>query len=249
MHFEVTILFLSLLLSHLIADFHWQPYTWVQDRNRYHFRSRKLRWHCAIHTIVGFMVLASWTHYVGWQEYIYAAWLALIIGLSHFVIDVAKSYSSGNTLAFLLDQAAHIMVLMWVSVLMLDISLAALLLKPQSPLAEILVVVIGYALVVNPCSVFISITLEKWPWLRPPSDSLPKAGHYIGVLERILILTFVLLGEFTAVGFVLAAKSIFRFGDLTASKEKQLTEYVMLGTLLSVVTTVLIGIAVRQLIA
>ena len=44
--------------------------------------------------------------------------------------------------------------------------------------------------------------------------SIPAAGHFIGLLERVLMLSFILLGEYGGVGFLLAAKSIFRFGDL-----------------------------------
>ena len=73
--------------------------------------------------------------------------------------------------------------------------------------------------------------------------SIPAAGHFIDLLERVLMLSFILLGEYGGVGFLLAAKSIFRFGDLKESSEKQLTEYVMLGTLLSVTVTLFIGVA------
>ncbi len=72
------------------------------------------------------------------------------------------------------------------------------------------------------------------------------AGALIGYLERILILTFTLLGSYTAVGFVLAAKSIFRFGELTRSTDRSLTEYVLIGSLLSVVITTLVGVVITQ---
>ena len=49
-------------------------------------------------------------------------------------------------------------------------------------------------------------------------------------IERILILTFVLVGSFEGVGFLLAAKSVFRFGELNKAKEIQTTEYVLIGT-------------------
>ncbi|WP_021024237.1 hypothetical protein [Salinivibrio costicola] len=85
-----------------------------------------------------------------------------------------------------------------------------------------------------------------------PSDhqhdyhGLVAAGALIGYLERILILTFTLLGSYTAVGFVLAAKSIFRFGELTRSTDRSLTEYVLIGSLLSVVITTLVGVVITQ---
>lgn len=63
----------------------------------------------------------------------------------------------------------------------------------------------------------------------------------IGYLERLLILTFTLVGSYSAVGFVLAAKSIFRFGELNKSADRSMTEYVLIGSLVSVVITILIG--------
>ena len=64
-------------------------------------------------------------------------------------------------------------------------------------------------------------------------DSLQNAGNYIGILERLFVFCFILTGHFEAIGFLLAAKSIFRFGDLKEAKDRKLTEYVLIGTLLS----------------
>ena len=55
-----------------------------------------------------------------------------------------------------------------------------------------------------------------------------------------------LINQFAAIGFLLAAKSIFRFGDLTKSEDKKLTEYVLLGTLTSVVITIAVGLTTRM---
>ena len=46
-------------------------------------------------------------------------------------------------------------------------------------------------------------------------------------------MTFVITGNIEGVGFLLAAKSIFRFGDLNKAREIKITEYVLLGTLAS----------------
>jgi hypothetical protein len=57
----------------------------------------------------------------------------------------------------------------------------------------------------------------------------------------------VLLHQFAAIGFIVTAKSIFRFGDLKDHSDRKLTEYVMLGTLLSVAVSVFIGLAAHAL--
>src|SRR5699024_1678830 len=57
--------------------------------------------------------------------------------------------------------------------------------------------------------------------------------NYIGMLERVFIFVFIITGNWEGIGFLLAAKSIFRFGDLKDSKDRNLTEYILIGTLLS----------------
>src|SRR5690606_24248779 len=72
--------------------------------------------------------------------------------------------------------------------------------------------------------------------------ALPKAGSYIGMLERALVFGFILIGQWGAIGFLMAAKSIFRFGDLTRAKDRKLTEYILIGTFLSFGMAILAGI-------
>ena len=63
------------------------------------------------------------------------------------------------------------------------------------------------------------------------AEGLPRGGVMIGLLERGLIFLFVLAGQPSAVGFLIAAKSVLRFD---ASKRKQkAAEYVIIGTLAS----------------
>ncbi|MDX1471964.1 MAG: DUF3307 domain-containing protein, partial [Flavobacteriaceae bacterium] len=74
------------------------------------------------------------------------------------------------------------------------------------------------------------------------------AGKYIGILERLFVFTFILLGHWEAVGFLLTAKSVFRFGDLKDSRHRKLTEYVLIGTLLSFGIATLTALAVSVFI-
>ncbi|MDF0602952.1 DUF3307 domain-containing protein [Psychromarinibacter sp. C21-152] len=60
---------------------------------------------------------------------------------------------------------------------------------------------------------------------------LEKGGLLIGLLERGLIFLFVLAGQPSGIGFLIAAKSILRFE--TASKDQRAGEYVIIGTLAS----------------
>jgi len=79
-------------------------------------------------------------------------------------------------------------------------------------------------------------------------ESLNNAGKYIGMLERIFVFTFVVTENWEGIGFLLAAKSVFRFGDLKESKDRKLTEYILIGTLLSFGIAIAVGMLVLKLI-
>ncbi len=70
------------------------------------------------------------------------------------------------------------------------------------------------------------------------TTGLEKAGRYIGYLERILIITFILVDQWVAIGFLFTAKSIFRFEESKTGK----AEYFLLGTLFSFTGGILLGI-------
>jgi hypothetical protein len=70
-------------------------------------------------------------------------------------------------------------------------------------------------------------------------------GRTIGVLERAITLTLLLLDQFGALGLVIAAKSIARFKAL---EDRDFAEYFLIGTLASVLLALLGGIAVRELL-
>ena len=74
-------------------------------------------------------------------------------------------------------------------------------------------------------------------------NELPNAGKLIGILERLLTLTFILIQQYEAVGFLIAAKSILRYRDDDTLK----TEYVLIGTMLSFGMAVVIGILIHAL--
>ena len=58
-----------------------------------------------------------------------------------------------------------------------------------------------------------------------------RTGRQIGLLERGLIFALILGGQPLGVGFLIAAKSVLRFG--TASRDQRSAEYVIIGTLAS----------------
>ena len=91
------------------------------------------------------------------------------------------------------------------------------------------------------------IFISKWTPepVGQDSASLQSAGKYIGFFERLLVFIFIIINQWAAVGFLLAAKSIFRFGDLKEAKDRKLTEYVLIGTLLSFGTAIFMALLFR----
>jgi hypothetical protein len=70
-------------------------------------------------------------------------------------------------------------------------------------------------------------------------------GRAVGSLERALTLTLVLLGEYTAVGWIIAAKSLARFKQL---EDREFVEYFLVGTLASFLLALLTGLGIRLLL-
>ena len=72
-----------------------------------------------------------------------------------------------------------------------------------------------------------------------------KAGRVIGMLERILILFFVIVNHFGAIGFIIAAKGITRFKELD---KREFAEYVLIGTLLSSLFSIAVALLIKRLL-
>ena len=74
-----------------------------------------------------------------------------------------------------------------------------------------------------------------------PEGELAR-GRLIGILERALALTLVLLGQFGALGFVVAAKALARFRGLD---DRDFAEYFLIGTLASLLHAVAVGVGLQ----
>lgn len=75
-----------------------------------------------------------------------------------------------------------------------------------------------------------------------------KVGAWIGILERGVVLTLVLVGEYTAMAFIIAAKSIIWQKKLTGNKEAKgqpPADYFLVGTLASITLALFAGIILK----
>lgn len=76
------------------------------------------------------------------------------------------------------------------------------------------------------------------------SHSAPSRGKIIGYVERLLVILLTMAGAYSAIAFIVAAKSIARFKQLD---DRNWAEYFLLGTLTSILLGVLIGLFSKQL--
>ncbi|MFT4937413.1 MAG: hypothetical protein ACI88A_000428 [Paraglaciecola sp.] len=247
-------LLLFLILGHLICDFYLQPKTWVDNRNTLHHKSLQLAYHAVIHGLVTTSILLFLTDHAPLISFS----LGIFVLLTHYIVDLTKSYCPNTVIFLVLDQIAHLIILLVVWFLLTGgFSEYKELLTLDKLQTKHVAILIAYLLVLKPTSIIITMTLKPWSeGIRGGNEANPEsldtgdfAGQRIGYLERILILTFIILNQFSAIGFLLAAKSIFRFGDLTKDEDKKLTEYVMLGTLTSFTITIIIGLTVATITA
>ena len=221
-------LFLSLVLAHLVADFMLQTGESCKDKKERHWKSQHHYLHALI--VFGLAWLVSWDVCFWWG--------ALAIGVAHFVIDMWKSYREDNVKWFALDQVFHLLVIAGVAYGWTNCHDWSL------PFGiELWHVTAAVALLVcwKPANIFIKLMLKHYSVNMPEEkESGFNAGALIGTIERWLILLFVCLGRYDALGLLIAAKSIIRFSEKDTAK----TEYVLAGTLLSIFIAVLAGMMV-----
>ncbi|WP_046209664.1 DUF3307 domain-containing protein [Vibrio sp. ECSMB14105] len=235
--FDVLIPF---LMIHIICDFYLQPNQWVEAKKKYTYRSTELYFHSLLHGVT--LLVPAIALGIDWRS---TTCLVVIVAVSHFIIDLWKvrARNGGKFSYFIIDQTLHVSVLVAIAFHMADgVTIDAVL--QDEKFSDGVVVVFAYLLILKPTSIVIGSVLSKFPISDKDTTSISgliAGGELIGYLERVLILTFTLVGSYAAVGFVLAAKSIFRFGELNKSDDRSMTEYVLIGSLISVVLTTLVG--------
>lgn len=231
------ILLFKILLAHLMGDFLLQPTSWVKNKEKRKIKSKFLYFHFLVHILL-LMLLVFRIDFIPY---------AILLGVIHILIDLVKLYLQSEVtkrIWFLIDQILHVLSILFIIILYDNIIINNYSLIPQFwPILTALL------FLTVPASITIKNLISIWtPNTNDTKQDLENAGTYIGILERLFIFLFILIGQFSAIGFLLAAKSIFRFGDLTKSKDRKLTEYVLIGTLLSFGIAIVTGLATNYIL-
>lgn len=237
---------LKLILAHLIGDFLLQPKLWVNDKEAKKLKSARLYIHLFIHAVLIVLLLWDISYWL----------LAIIIALLHGVVDVIKLYRqkpSTRPAWFLIDQCLHLIIILVVYICWFQPELIVFQILDEKYL-WVYATALLFVTVVS--GIIIQVFMQKWSvkfqeketFETKAGTSLKDAGKYIGILERLCVFIFIVANHWEGVGFLMAAKSIFRFGDLKESKDIKLTEYILIGTLFSFTLAILTALAVNAII-
>jgi len=222
---------LALVTAHLAGDFVFQTGRMVAAKHR----MSVLLAHAAIQAVLAYVLAGRWS----------VGTIPGVVFVSHGLVDFWKARAPGASAArFWIDQVAHLAVitlLVWWSG------------HTQAPgywtqmlgagAWRLLVFASGAILCVRVCSIVVGFWVQ--PYLAEINEAakeglgtgssrgLTNGGRVIGQWERALVFIFVFMGQPTAIGFLIAAKSIFRFGELMDRRNRMEAEYITIGTLMS----------------
>jgi len=251
----MTSCFLIFLFGHLAGDFLLQTHALVQRKRAGSFTAYIHHGLAHVLATLAAAALFAPAFLLGFRFHVFL--LALIA--VHLSIDWAKLHftASGafpdNLTTFLADQGLHALALLAVAFLYTRGSFAEIrreLFAVQSHRIDVLAVLVVYMSVVLAGGYAIRYLtrpmLRSLPQLPDESrEELRNAGMYIGWLERILVLTAVLLRSPATVGLVLTAKSIVRYPEI---KSGRFAEYFLIGTLLSILLALMGGVLLLKIL-
>lgn len=193
-----------------------------------------------------------------WQSWLIPA----AVFVSHAVVDAIKArVPRRDLISFLADQLAHGVTIMFIAFAAARPGLSLFGVKALGSLyLQALLLVAGLVLSLVAGGVLISLAVE--PLLKELKPAAPESGsprpepnrgfkhggRLIGQLERGLIFLFILTGQPASIGFLIAAKSVFRFGELKEHRNRMEAEYIIIGTMMSFGFGLLIAYLTRLLL-
>jgi hypothetical protein len=254
-------LLICLVASHFVGDFIFQSDKDASNK----LRPLILLKHSFIVAILSYVLCGVWTQ---WR-------IPLVIFCTHPVIDWIKEKAvkreglsnKWGIYAFLIDQAAHIFIIIILAITITPVSTVAGAGANAISLfwvdlfgkgfLKLLIVLSGAILAVKAGGILIGMAVR--PFLdeiknnendvdmetKTSSRGLKNGGKVIGQLERSLIFLFILMGQLSGIGFLIAAKSVFRFGEVKDPKHRMEAEYIIIGTLMSFGYGMLIAYATK----
>jgi hypothetical protein len=224
----------ALIAAHFLADFVFQTRKTAENK----LNILVLLKHALLVSVTSYFLCGTWGIWI----------LPLAIFLGHAILDFIKTKVKARLLSvFIIDQVLHIALIValsiWIAGRYSPVLHWAILFGDLW--TRFLIILAGAIAAIQAGSVLIGIAVD--PLLKEIaqdngtemsqnaklSRGLKKGGKLIGQLERAIIFLLVLAGHPEGVGFLIAAKSIFRFGEIKDIKQRQEAEYIIIGTFMS----------------
>lgn len=178
--------------------------------------------------------------------------------LAHFVIDsvkyglLKKKKIRKSNRVFIIDQCAHVVSLLALIYIMDyqkfsigSIKIVQRVLSAYGFEAETLARwIVAILFIHTPVNIFIQNFLGDYKLKddRAIIKKDNKSGRKIGTVERLIMLAFLAMDQYAAMGFVLTAKSIARYDKI--AKDEEFAEYYLLGTLVSTLCVIVCKILI-----
>jgi hypothetical protein len=226
-------LIVALVAAHLLADFVFQSRP-MAERKR---NPLVLLAHASIAGALAYLLTGAWRV---WE-------IPVVIAVTHGLIDFIKVRLNRKGLwLFTIDQLAHLAVIVllarWIHIAPFVLHWVA---RFGDRFSSVLIVISGAIAVTVVSGVVVENVVKslQTPERGASKPGFPSGGARIGQLERTLVFILFLIGQPGAIGFLVAAKSILRFGEL--KEERREAEYVIIGTMWSLVCALLVTLATR----
>ena len=237
-------IFWKILLAHVLTDFIFQPEQLAENKERVTV--------LLVHGLIFFLL--SMVLFL--PAFSYQTIIALVLLASfHGFVDYSKNLIQKRTgkslwLYFLGDQALHVLgigvVVFFLDKASLNVWVDALL--PYWSKPSIFLFVSLFVFIVFGGGFFTGILCKRFlaGLNSEKKPGIERAGRYIGILERSLVLTAVLFGKMEFIGYIFAAKSIARYPEM--KEGSHFAEYYLIGTLTSISIAFFGGLLLKYLL-
>lgn len=228
--------FLGLLSAHFVGDYYLQTSLMAKmKKGNFSMTLKHTIYYSAPFLFLPFLFKES----LGWV--LLAIAVHFVVDFIKFQLEKHKNIGKINRVLkpdhlYLIDQTIHILSLF----LMARVAFLPLRTSPffaEVNLELLLRLLPGFLFLFKPANVTFKIIFGRFSPVEKDLVSIRGAGAVIGSLERILMFIFLGLSQFAAVGLIMTAKSIARYDKI--SKDPVFAEYYLIGTLYSILVTVI----------
>lgn len=237
-----------LFAGHIIGDFYLQTQKMADEKEE---KLRCVLKHCIVYFVA---MLLTTIPFAGLEMLIVVVFAAVI----HMIVDVLKFFyvkglkkkKHSKLKLFLVDQIIHTLTIMIIVYIVVSNNIEFEQLGIFSRIFSVVGVskrefaswILAILIIHKPSNIFIQKMLSGYK-LKVKGDEIKKdnnAGRMIGTIERAIMLMFLSIKQYSAIGLVLTAKSVARYNKI--AEDEEFAEYYLLGTLLSAGIVITCGV-------